>query len=252
MTKVLIVEDEHLAAQKLIRQLHNIAPETEVLAVIDSVGEATDWLKKNEADLIFLDIHLGDDSSFKIFEKVRIKTPIIFTTAYDQYAIRAFKLNSIDYLLKPVNKQELREALEKFHDIRPKPQETDYQSLLKSLQMEEEPSYQKRFMVYRGDRVKSIPTSSIAYFFAEGKYVYLLTGDGTEFMVDYTLEKLESLLNPEDFFRINRQFIIHIDAISDMISYTKGRLNVILNPASKKEAIVSIERASDFKKWLNK
>lgn len=250
MTKVLIVEDEHLAAQKLTRQLQNIDTEIEILAVIDSVDDAVAWLRSNEADLIFLDIHLGDDSSFKIFQKIKVKTPIIFTTAYDQYAVQAFKLNSIDYLLKPVNKNELRDSMEKFYDRTPK-QDVDFQSLLASIQSEGGLSYQKRFMVYRGDRVKSIPTTSIAYFFAEGKYAYLLTSDKNEYMIDYTLEKLESLLSPENFFRINRQFIIHIDAIEEMISYTKGRLKIVLSPESKKEAIVSIERASDFKKWLN-
>lgn len=252
MTKVLIIEDEFYAAQKLIRQLQNIDPEIEILDTLDSVDESIDWLKQHKADLIFLDIHLGDDQSFKIFEKVKIKTPIIFTTAYDQYAIKAFKLNSIDYLLKPVNKKELQQALEKFHEQNLPAQAFDYNALLTSLQSGENTSYQKRFMVYYGDKVKSIPNEEIAYFFAEGKYAYLVANDGKEYIVDYTLEKLGNLLDPEQFFRINRQFIISIDAIKEMIAYTKGRLKIELKQATKKEAIVSIERASEFKKWLNK
>lgn len=252
MTRVLIVEDEHLAAQKLIRQLKNIDPELEIAGVIDSVDEAIKWLKNNASDLIFLDIHLGDDSSFKIFERIEVKTPIIFTTAYDQYAIQAFKLNSIDYLLKPINKKELQDALEKYHEHRPQKQEIDYQSLLMTLNPDQNTNYQKRFMVYKGDRVKTISVDSICYFFAEGKYVFLIAEDKKEYMIDYTLERLESLLNPDNFYRINRQFIINIEAIHEMISYTKGRLKIVLSPESKKDAIVSIERAADFKRWLNK
>ncbi|MFT7162683.1 MAG: DNA-binding LytR/AlgR family response regulator [Bacteroidia bacterium] len=252
MTRVLIIEDEFYAAQKLIRQLQNIDPEIEILDTLDSVDESVKWLKANEVDLIFLDIHLGDDLSFKIFERINVKTPIIFTTAYDQYAIKAFKLNSIDYLLKPVNKKELEKALEKFHEQKLQSQAFDYNQLLNSLQSEKNTSYQKRFMVYFGDRVKSIPVEEIAYFFAEGKYAYLISKDDKEYIVDYTLEKLEGLVNKDEFFRINRQFIIRIDSISEMIAYTKGRLKIELQPSCKKEAIVSIEKASEFKKWLNR
>ncbi|MFY0650762.1 MAG: response regulator transcription factor [Cyclobacteriaceae bacterium] len=251
MTKVLIIEDEFYAAQKLIRQLNNIDPEIEVLETLDSVDESVKWLKANTADLIFLDIHLGDDESFKIFERIKVKTPIIFTTAYDQYAIKAFKLNSIDYLLKPINKNELKVAIEKYHEQKLQPQAFDYNTLLSSLKSGEQSSYQKRFMVYVGDKVKSIPVEDVAYFFAEGKYAYLVSNAGKEYIVDYTLEKLDKLLNQDKFFRINRQFIIGIEAIDEMIAYTKGRLKIELNPTSKKEAIVSIERASEFKKWLN-
>lgn len=252
MTRVLIIEDEFYAAQKLIRQLKNIDPEIEILDTLDSVSESVRWLRQHTADLIFLDIHLGDGQSFRIFEKVRTKTPIIFTTAYDQYAIRAFKLNSIDYLLKPVNKKELQDALAKYHDH--KVLEFDYKELLNTFQTGTSDSnyYQKRFMVFYGDRAKSIPVEDIAYFFAEGKYAYLVSCEGKEYIVDNTLEKLEGLLSPEMFFRINRQFIISIESINDMIAYTKGRLKIELNPPGKKDAIVSIEKASDFKRWLNK
>ena len=252
MTRVLIIEDEHYAAQKLIRQLTNIDPEIEVLEILDSVDNSIKWLKENNADLIFLDIHLGDNLSFKIFEKLDIKIPIIFTTAYDQYAIKAFKLNSIDYLLKPVNKTELQNSLEKYHERKMQTQSFDYRSLISAMQSGEKSEHQKRFMVYFGDRVQSIPAEEVAYFFAEGKYAYLVSNENKEFIIDYTLEKLDSLLDPEVCFRINRQFIISIHSIREMITYTKGRLKIELEPKAKKEAIVSIEKASEFKRWLNK
>ena len=252
MTQVLIIEDEHYAAQKLIRQLQNIDPDMEVLAVLDSVDESVKWLKQNSADLIFLDIHLGDDDSFRIFEKIKIRTPVIFTTAYDQYAIKAFRLNSIDYLLKPVNKKDLQAALQKYYDLDSPAQQIDYKELLDSLKSAPEAQYQKRFMVYFGDRVKSIATEEVAYFFAEGKYVYLVSKEGKEYIIDFTLEKLVQSLDPQYFFRINRQFIICIECIQEMITYTKGRLKIELKPKSSREVIVSIERSSEFKKWLNK
>lgn len=252
MAKVIIVEDERLAAEKLIRQLKNIDSELEIVAKLDSVASTVEFLTNHSVDLIFLDIHLGDDLSFHIFDKVKIKTPIIFTTAYDQYAIKAFKLNSLDYLLKPVNKNELKEALLKFYDNQQRQTPVDYQTLLQGLQSNLEPTFQKRFMVYKGDRVKTIEVKDVAYFFAEGKYVYLVDTDGHEHLVDYTLDKLQSKLDPEQFFRINRQFIIQICAISDMVAYSKGRLKISLEPSPKKETIVSIDRATDFKNWLNK
>lgn len=251
MTRVVIVEDEHLAAQKLTRQLKNIEPDLEIVCILDTVEKSVEFLSKSSVDLIFLDIHLGDDLSFSIFEKIKIKTPIIFTTAYDQYAIKAFELNSIDYLLKPVNKTDLKDAMEKFYERRSTQVQPNYEDLIKSLNLDNNNSYQSRFMVYKGDKVKSIETQEIAYFFAEGKYVYLVDENGSEYLVDYTLDKLKEKLSPQKFFRINRQFIIQIDAIGDMTIYTKGRLKIMLRPESKKEAIVSIERASEFKEWLN-
>ncbi|MEO9965116.1 MAG: LytTR family DNA-binding domain-containing protein [Reichenbachiella sp.] len=251
MTRVVIVEDENLAAQKLIRQLGEVDPAMEIVSVLDTVSGAVDFLNTNEVDLIFLDIHLGDDLSFNIFKETKVKTPIIFTTAYDQYAIQAFKLNSVDYLLKPINKSELKEALDKFQENR-QVSSVDYRLLVESLQSTMEPTSQKRFMVYKGDKVKTINTAEVAYFFAEGKYVYLVNMDGVEYLIDYTLDKLQSKLEPEQFFRINRQFIIQICAIKEMIAYSKGRLKIELDPTPRKETIVSTDRSSDFKNWLNK
>ena len=253
MTQVIIVEDEPLAAQKLSRQLKNIDTDIEILATLGSVSATIDFLSSNTVDLVFLDIHLGDDLSFSIFEKLQVSAPVIFTTAYDQYAIKAFKVNSIDYLLKPVNKTDLKKAITKFYEQRKLQQSpVDYQLLLQTLQSGALENYQSRFLVYKGDKVKSIEVDNIAYFFAEGKYVYLVDVNGQEYLVDYTLDKLKACLDPQLFFRINRQFVIHIQAIQEMTAYTKGRLKIDLSPSAKKDAIVSIERASAFKTWLNK
>ncbi|MEP2026026.1 MAG: LytTR family DNA-binding domain-containing protein [Reichenbachiella sp.] len=252
MTEVIIVEDERLAAEKLSRQLKNIDNEIDIVATLDSVARAVAFLSSRSVDLIFLDVHLGDDLSFSIFEKIKIKTPIIFTTAYDQYAIKAFKLNSIDYLLKPVNKSDLKTALMKFFDSRQNQTSLDYEALLSSIRSNNSIPYQSRFIVYKGDKVKTIDVTDVSYFFAEGKYVYLVDRAGLEYLVDYTLDKLSECLNPQHFFRINRQFIIQICAIQEMTSYTKGRLKITLEPQAKKETIVSIERATSFKNWLNK
>lgn len=250
MTKVVIIEDEQLAAQKLSRQLKNIDDEIEVVVTLGSVARAVEFLSAQTVDLIFLDIHLGDDTSFSIFDQIEIKTPIIFTTAYDQYAIKAFKLNSIDYLLKPVNKNDLKGALTKYYENR-QGVPLDYKQLLQSLQTGQSASYQSRFMVYKGDMVKTISVADISYFFAEGKYVYLVDRNGNEHLIDYTLDKLREQLDPQRFFRINRQFIIQICAIQEMMAYTKGRIKISLNPPAKKESVVSIDRAGDFKNWLN-
>lgn len=249
--KVIIIEDESHAAEKLERQLQRIQKNIEVLAKLDTVSAAVDWLTEHRAELIFLDIHLGDSSSFKIFDQVEVKTPIIFTTAYDQYAIEAFKVNSIDYLLKPINQRELEKAIDKYEEIFSGSAAIDYKEIAQLLQ-QKEPDYQKRFMVYSGDKIRTIDKNDVAYFLAEGKYCYLYSNDNHQYLIDFTLDKLEGVLDPDEFFRINRQFIINIKSIAQMHSYPKGRVKIELVPSNKKEAIVSIERASMFKKWLNK
>ena len=250
MMEVIIIEDEPHAASKLERQLFAIEPTLKILAKLETVDSAVDWLKNHDADLIFLDIHLGDALSFDIFNKVDVKTPIIFTTAYDQYAIQAFKLNSIDYLLKPVNKKDLETAMDKFKTNQLDQQNVDFSRLVEALKGEVA-AHQKRFMVHTGDKIKSVPVEDVAYFFAEGKYCYLISRDNIEYLVDQTLDKLEQVLDASQFFRINRQFIISLAAIEEMYTYPKGRVKVILNPRNKRDTIVSVERSPDFKKWLN-
>ncbi|MEZ4886236.1 MAG: LytTR family DNA-binding domain-containing protein [Chitinophagales bacterium] len=252
--RVLIIEDEHLAAEELKEMLSDINSSIEIVDTIDTVKNAIEWLRSPKAshiDLIFLDIHLADGNSFSIFEEVKVKTPIIFTTAYDQYAIRAFKLNSIAYLLKPIDKDDLEDSLEKFEDIQTNDSNIDFTSLIEAVQ-KKNTTYQKRFIVTTGDKIKSILTVDVAYFMSEGKYLYLTTKDGKQFIVDFTLSKLEKVLQPDRFFRINRKFIINFDAIKNMVSYSKSRVKIELNPPCTTDAIVSVDRSGRFKQWLNR
>ncbi|MEM7374294.1 MAG: LytTR family DNA-binding domain-containing protein [Bacteroidota bacterium] len=252
MPSVLIIEDEELAAKRLIRLLKELAPDMNVLTSIDTVTGAVQWLSNHQADLIFLDIHLADGDSFSIFDQIDVKIPIIFTTAYDQYAIRAFKLNSIDYLLKPIDKEELAFSIEKFRQAQSS-QTSDFSELIASMkESRTQAEYQKRFMVTSGEKIKSIPIDEVAYFFGQQKYVFLITKDHRRHIVDFTLGKLEGLLDPNQFYRINRQFIISFNAIQNMFSYSKSRVKIELDPPSDIEAIVSIEKAKRFKEWLNR
>ena len=251
---VLIIEDELHAARKLQRQLKAIDPGLTVVEIIQSVGEAVNWLKEDKVDLIFLDIHLGDALSFEIFDKVQVKTPIIFTTAYDQYAIKAFKLNSVDYLLKPVRKEDLADALQKFKEQRAGSTQIDFDTLTEMIRSGTDTTqeYQKRFLVYKGDKIITVSVEEASHFFAEGKYCYLVTHEGREHLIDYTLDKLESVLDPECYFRVNRQFIISLDSVREMYTYPKGRVKITLDSSKGEEVIVSVERSPAFKRWLNK
>lgn len=252
--KILIIEDEDLAARRLIRLIKELEDEVEVLEVLDSVKSSVAWLEENshKVDLIFQDIHLADGNSFSIFEEVQIDVPIIFSTAYDQYAIQAFKVNSIDYLLKPVEKEELAQSLGKFRQAQLHVPMSQMIQMAEALRESRPDSYQQRFLVTAGEKIKSIPVEEIAYFFGQQKYVFLITKDNRRHIVDYTLGKLEDLLDPKDFFRINRQFIIHFPAIEVMHSYSKSRIKVGLTPEPEMEAIVSIDKSRKFKEWLNR
>jgi len=255
--KVLIVEDEKPAADKLIRNLQRIDSSAVILAVLDSVEKTVAWLRKQQPDLIFLDIHLSDGLSFQVFEQLhaegieRINTPIIFTTAYDEYAIKAFQLNSIDYLLKPIGRRELESSLEKYRRVLQKPASVsqDMKSLLESLQ---QPRYRKRFMVSYGQRMKSVHADDIAYFYAHEKMVFMLTFEGHQFVIDQSIGELDEALDPEYFFRINRKFIVHVDAIEQMHAYSKSRVKLDLKPKNQLEAVVSVDRSPDFKAWLDR
>lgn len=252
--KVLIVEDEAIAAEKLERLLGQIDETIIVLAKLESVAQTTSWLKENSVDLIFLDIHLADGNSFRIFDELEIKTPVIFTTAYDQYAIQAFKVNSIDYLLKPINKYDLIQSIEKYKAIHAlcEPHQTiDYSEIMNSLKQQQR-LYQKRFMVVVGEQIKTIPCDEVAYFFAEGKYVFLVHVNKERYLVDFTLDKLVEVLDPDHFFRINRQFIVGFGSIQTMQKWFTRRIKVHLTPEFENEVIVSVERVAEFKKWLNR
>jgi DNA-binding LytR/AlgR family response regulator len=249
--KALVVEDEVSAARRLVKMLSAIDPEIKVVKVSDSIRSTVEWLKKNpDPDLIFLDIHLGDGSGFKIFERTEIRSPVIFITAYDQYAVRAFKVNSIDYLLKPVKVEELVFSINKYR--RSRLQMPDVSLLIREISRQEKSRWQKRFVVKFADKLKSIDVNDIAYFIAQEKAVFLITDAGPGYAVDYTMEKLEPVLDPDKFFRINRKFIVSFHSIKSMYSYSRSRIKLVLNPPSELDAIVSSERSADFRQWLNR
>ena len=249
--KVIIVEDEKFARENLINHITDLEPGIQIMDTFDSVEDTADFLSKNQPDLIFLDIHLADGLSFSIFDEVEVKSPIIFTTAYDQYAIKAFKVNSIDYLLKPIDKQELREALQKYHRIAaPKIQAVE--ELKMALLSPETKEYQKRFMVKKGEKLFSIKTEDVAYFEGEDRYTYLVNHSDNKYFVDYKLAELEEMLDPNQFFRLNRSFIANYDTIKDVIVMSKSRVKVTLNPSPKRDIVVSTDNTRLFKAWLNR
>jgi len=249
---ILIIEDEEPAFRRLQKMLKELEPDHTLLDQIVSVSSAVKWFKENDApDLIISDIQLSDGISFEIFKQVDIKCPVIFTTAYDQYAIEAFKVNSIDYLLKPVKKEELETAVKKFKTLTPAtvPPAIDINKLLQSLQPAGT-EYKKRFVVRYGEHIKTIDIEEVVYFYTEDKATFLCTKDARRFVVDFNLDTLDSILDPKVFFRINRQYIISIHSIAEMFAYSKSRVLIKLNPPAKHETIVSTERSADFKLWL--
>jgi DNA-binding LytR/AlgR family response regulator len=252
--KIVIIEDEALASLRLKKMILDYNPEITVLAELESVAESVKWFKLNpEPDLIFLDIHLEDDLSFAIFEQVNISSPVIFTTAFDEYAIKAFKLKSIDYLLKPIVQDELVAALKKYEQFSGLHRNAvDLQSLYNLITTKEK-KYRERFSLSIGTKIKMVEVQDIAYFYVLEKGVYLRTFEGQTYPVDFTLDKIEEMVNPERFFRINRKYIVNIEAISNMISYSRSRVKLELNPKADDdmETIVSIDRSAAFKKWID-
>lgn len=247
----IIIEDEKPAARLLQRKLEKL--NIQVGVMLHSVEEAIDWFSNNEhPDLIFLDIQLSDGLSFEIFEKIEIKSAVIFTTAYDEYALRAFKLNSIDYLLKPIDEDDLEIAVAKFKARLPK-QETlqlDFEQIKKMLSNPFEKNHKKRFTVKIGQHLKVISTDEIECFFSENKGTYIHTFDNRNYLIETTLELLEQELDPAAFYRVSRKFIIPLKAIKEIIVYSNSRLKVILPSYTADEVIVSREKVSDFKNWI--
>jgi len=248
---VLIIEDEKPSARRLQRMLEkqNVA----VNVMLHSVGEAVEWFANNEhPDLIFLDIQLSDGLSFEIFDEVEVKSAIIFTTAFDEYALQAFKLNSIDYLLKPIDEEELEAAVRKFREHAPIKQnvQLNFEDIRKLLANPVGQQYKKRFTTRIGQHIKMIAVDEIECFYSENKGTYAHTVDGRDYLLDTTLEQLEDELTPQDFFRVNRTFIVNINAIKDIISYTNSRLQLKLNSYKEQQVIVARERVKDFKIWL--
>lgn len=250
---ILLLEDEEPAAKRLEKMLKEIEPGAVTPENIVSVSSGIKWLQQNPApDLIISDIQLADGLSFEIFKAAKTLCPIIFTTAYDQYAIEAFKVNSIDYLLKPVKKQELITAMEKHKNLlhQKQPALPDMQKLIEAMAGGEQSKYKKRFAVKYGEHLKTISIDEAAYFYTEDKINFITTKEGRRYPIDFNLDALENMLDPHIFFRINRQYIISIHAIAEMFAYSKSRVLIKLNPPTKHEIIVSTERSGDFKLWL--
>jgi DNA-binding LytR/AlgR family response regulator len=252
--KVVIVEDEHLTAQRLEGMLKKYDASIEVLAELPSVAEAVEWFKSNpDPDLAFMDIHLEDGQSFSIYEQINLQVPVIFTTAYDEYTIKAFKVNSVDYLMKPLNYDELVQAIEKYKRIHSQPQQQPdgLKTLLQSLH-KKEPEYKDRFLVSIGSRLRTIETSEINYFFSAEKITFLVTKDNQRFPIDYSLDKLALLLNPKEYYRVNRQMMVKLPAITNIHVYPKGKIKLDLAPAMKEEVFVSMDKVVEFKDWLGR
>lgn len=248
MMNVLIIEDEAAAARRLEKMVLALVPQTQVLGKLDSIEASLNWLEQHELpDLIFMDIHLADGSSFEIFNHVEINCPVIFTTAYDQYAIQAFRVNAVDYLLKPIKREELRAALDKFEAQLRQQAAFSYQRLAESIK---EDTYNRRFLIRIGQTIKVVGVNEAAYFYTEDKITFVVAKDGKRYPLDYSLEKLEDILDPRRFFRVNRQVIIALEAIREMYAYSKARVKVALDPPAEIEVIVSTERSPHFKKWL--
>jgi len=252
--KILIVEDETPAAKRLSKMIVKERASAEILDVVDSVDAAVKWLGTFKSpDLIFMDIQLADGVSFDIFKQIKVESPVIFTTAYDQFALKAFKVNSVDYLLKPIDPEELGAAIEKFEQLR-KQQAKSYdrgaiESLISSMTQKD---YKERFLVKIGQQLTYITINDIGYFYSEDGIVHVKNKSGKHHILDYTLDQLEKLLDPKLFFRINRKFITSIESINKIHTYFNSRLKLELLPRTDLEVIVSRDRVGDFKSWLDK
>lgn len=267
---VLIVEDEDLAVRKLRKLVADVDPTLIVQGVTTSIEDSVNWLQENTPpDLIFMDIELADGQSFEIFEQVDIRSRVIFTTSYDEYALQAFKVNSIDYLLKPIQKEDLERSLKKMRDLTttdvqtqpiPDPQPFNIEKLLRELQGSINPAssgipardYRKRFLVKQGQKLLSVEVGDILYFYTDERFSFFKTRANQKFLVDYTLDELADSLDPAQFFRPNRGLIITHGAVEQIQPYFGNRLALSLKPAFDKEAIVSREKVSNFKVWMGK
>lgn len=244
---IVILEDEQPALKRLTKLLAETIPDAHIVAHHDSVAAAADWFEGNDApDMVMMDIHLADGSAFDLLNKVQIKAPIVFTTAFDEYAIEAFKASSIGYLLKPIKKEALQEVLDKLDDFKTlfNKGDEDVRKLFKSQ------DYKKRFLIRFGEHIKTIAVEDIAYFYSENKATFAKTFEGRTYPMDQNLDALEQVLDPELFFRLNRQYIICMKAIDEMKAYSKARVVVKLTPETKEQPIVSSERSATFKQWL--
>lgn len=252
--RLIIIEDERPAASRLQKLLQDAEPAAEVLDVIDTVEDAASWFAGGQAlDLAFMDIQLADGLSFDIFKQVEVTMPVIFTTAFDQYALRAFKSNGIDYLLKPVDPADLRRALDKFKRMQAAPVAPPaLDTLMRLVQEARAPRrYRERFLIKQGEQLRYVPTADAAYFQADAGYVSLVTHEGQRLLLDQSLELIAQELDPHAFFQISRQCIVSLPSIAKIHTWHNSRLRLDLNPPSKQEVIVSRDRVKDFKGWLD-
>jgi two-component system response regulator LytT len=263
---ILIVEDEKLAVRKLTKLLEETAPDFVIKGVTPSIEATVDWISQNRAagnpepDILFLDIELADGQSFEIFNRIEVKSTVIFTTSYDEYALQAFKVNSIDYLLKPVQQEDLQRSIKKFYDLTGSNRlgsnttlPPNLENILRNLQLQSPPAdYRKRFLVKQGAKLLSVETSEIAYFYIDEGVSFFKNYQGNRYMVDYRMDEMELFLDPERFFRINRSLIVTHNAVVQIQPYYNNRLVITLKPLFDKEAIVSREKTNDFKKWMGK
>ncbi len=249
MIKILVIEDENIAARKLIRMLEACQQDIRVLDVIESKREAIQKIPQSAADLILMDIHLTDGKSFDIFDKIECNIPIIFTTAYDQYTLRAFKHLSIDYLLKPIAQEDLQTALNKYEQhFKAKTAQVEYHKLVELIQQPK--TYKNRFLLQIGNKLKPIGIEEVAYFHSEQKTTYLTANNGRSYPIDFSLSQLENELNPNDFYRVNRQFLLARAAVANIQYLSTTRLKVELNQAANTDIFVSIDKIAKFKAWL--
>jgi DNA-binding LytR/AlgR family response regulator len=254
--KIVIIEDEPLAAERLVKLVHKISDQIEVLLVLDSVATAIQWFSSHpQPDLVLSDIQLGDGISFQIFERQLVACPIIFTTSYDEFALRAFKWQSLDYLLKPIKQEELENAWNKFLKSQKKPgypwleMQDQIREMMEEMRIPKWPAFKERFLVRQGEQLIPVGIQEIAYFFTRNDWVCLQTLDGRQFIVDFRLDELENLLDPRRFFRLNRQFIAALPSIQRAHNHLNGKLKIDLNPHQAEEIFVSREKAQTFKTW---
>jgi len=251
--RVIIIEDEIPAANRLVKMLQNISDEIDVIKKLDSVEGAVKYFQSGDhADLVFMDIQLADGQSFDIFQQTEVKAPVIFTTAFDQYTLKAFKVNSIDYLLKPIDEKELQLAVDKYRQLYDKKENGFSDKMLKLVQKMSTAKYKERLLIKCGQQLSYLKTESTAYFYAEGKLCYAVDFNAKKYLLENNLSELESQLQPGSFFRINRHLLVNIEAVKNVHTWLGGRLKLEISPSTTAETIVSRERVNGFKEWLGK
>ncbi|MBK8494702.1 MAG: response regulator transcription factor [Chitinophagaceae bacterium] len=250
--RILILEDEEQALLRLQKMIFKVIPDAVISGTPSSIEEAIAWFQNNPMpELIFMDIQLADGTSFQVFNRIKITCPVIFTTAYENYALQAFKVNSVDYLLKPLDENDVKSAIDKLKLLQQSgPVTIDYSGILDTIKISQK-KYKDRFIVKLGDTIKSLCIEDIAYFYTENKTNFVCTIEGKRLPVDFTLDQVEEMLNPKNFFRINRQFIIGHHAIDEMKAHSRSRIIVKLLPAYKATTVVSVDRAIEFRNWLS-